>query len=175
MTDFNPGESQAFMQTVEKPTSVTVFGILNIVFGGLGLLCTPFGLLVGVAAIQKTMEATAAYKMWTLASGIVGIGFSIWLLVLGIGLVTMKRWARGGSVIYACVVIIWNIIGVGMSIAAVSLKWITVPEAGLPGFIGGTVGGMCGGLIYPVLLLIFMQTARVKQAFQAMGQSTENS
>lgn len=175
MAELNPAQSQAPLQVVEKPTSVTVFGILNIVFGSLGLLCTPFGLLVGVAAMQKTMEATAAYKMWTLAAGIVGIGFSIWLLVLGIGLLMMKRWARGGSVIYACIMIVWSIVGVGMNIAALSLKWINLPETGLPGFIGGTVGGMCGGLIYPILLLIFMQTARVKQAFQARGQAVENS
>jgi uncharacterized membrane protein YfcA len=45
----------------------------------------------------------------------------------------------------------------------------------MPGYIGGTVGGMCGGLIYPVLLLIFMQTAKVKRAFQAREQAAENS
>jgi hypothetical protein len=58
-----------------------------------------------------------------------------------------------------------------LNILALSRGWITPPEGGMPGYIGGTVGGMCGGLIYPVLLLIFMQTARVKQAFQARGQS----
>jgi hypothetical protein len=171
MTDSNPYQYQQQMPvqpvSVEKPTSVTVFGVLNCVFGGLGLLCTPFGLLVGAAAMQKTMEATAAYKTWTLAGGIIGIGFSIWLLVLGIGLLMFKKWARSGSVVYACIMIVWSIIGVGVNIAAVWLHWITVPEAGLPGYIGGTVGGMCGGLIYPVLLLIFMQTSKVKQAFQA--------
>jgi hypothetical protein len=171
MTDFNQNSPQVPVQPVEKPTSVTVFGILNIVFGGMGLICTPFSLLVGVPAMQETMQATAPYRMWTLAAGFIGIGFSIWLLVLGIGLVTMKKWARGGSVIYACVMIVWIIVIASMNIAALSLKWINVPETGLPGFIGGTVGGMCGGLIYPILLLIFMQTAKVKQAFQARGQS----
>jgi hypothetical protein len=36
------------------------------------------------------------------------------------------------------------------------------------------VVGICclvGGLIYPVLLLVFMQTAKVKQAFETRGQS----
>jgi hypothetical protein len=166
MTDFNPNETQAPSPIIEKPTSVTVFGILNIVFGCMGLICTPFSLLLGVAAMQKTMETTTAYKMWTLVSGFIGIGFSVWLLVLGIGLVTMRRWARSGSVIYACVTILWSIIVVGMNIAALSLKWVIMPEAEMAGFVGGTVGGMCGGLIYPVLLLIFMQTEKVKRAFQ---------
>jgi len=169
MAELSPGQSQVPLQVVEKPTSVTVFGILNIVFGGLRLLLfISFGLLVGVSAMQKTMEATAAYKMWSLASGFIGIGFSIWLLVLGIGLVTMKRWARGGSVIYACVMIVWIIVIVGMNIAALFLKWINLPEAGLPEFIGGTCGGLIG-MIYPVLLLIFMRTEKVRKAFEAIG------
>ena len=29
----------------ERPTPVTVFGVLNIIFGAFGLICTPFGLL----------------------------------------------------------------------------------------------------------------------------------
>lgn len=169
MEELSPGRSQVPLQVVEKPTSVTVFGVLNIVFGGLRLLFLSFGLLVGVAATQKTMETTAAYKTWTLASCLVGIGFSIWLLVLGIGLVTMKKWARGGSVIYACVMIVWIIVIASMNIAALSLKWINIPEAILPVFIGSMVGGMCGGLIYPVLLLIFMQTEKVRKAFAAIG------
>lgn len=166
MTDFNPNSPQVPVQPIEKPTSVTVFGILNIVFGGLGLICTPFSLLLGVSAAQKTMEMTSAYKMWTIASGFIGIGFSIWLLVLGIGLVTMKRWARSGSVIYACVAIVWTLVGVGINLAALSLKWVSMPEAEMAGFMGGTFGGMCGGMIYPILLLIFMQTKKVKRAFQ---------
>ncbi|MFA5239136.1 MAG: hypothetical protein WC476_05430 [Phycisphaerae bacterium] len=156
-----PSESAA----IEKPTSVTVFGILNCVFGGMGLLCTPFGMFVGAAAMQKTMQATAAYRIWMFVGGFVGIGFSCWLLALGIGLLTFKKWARRGCVAYACTVIVWNFIGVGVNIASLALHWITVPEASLPGFVGGTVGGMCGGLIYPILLLIFMQTDKVKRAF----------
>jgi hypothetical protein len=82
----------------------------------------------------------------------------------------MRRWARNGSVIYACVEIVWTLVGVGMNIAALSLKWINMPEANMAGFVGGTAGGMCGGLIYPILLLIFMQTEKVKRAFAAIGK-----
>jgi hypothetical protein len=170
MTDFNSSGSQMPVQPIEKPTSVTVFGVLNCVFGGMGLLCTPFSIF-GMVAAGKTMEMAPSYKIFLLVSSFIGIGFSIWLLALGVGLLTFKNWARRGSVIYAWITIVWGITAFGLNILALSCGWITPPEGGMPGYIGGTVGGMCGGLIYPVLLLIFMQTARVKQAFQARGQS----
>jgi hypothetical protein len=161
-------------QIIEKPTSVTVFGILNCVFGGLALLCTPFsilGLFVGdiLPTGQPQMEMAPAYKGVLLVSSILGIGFAAWLLALGIGLLKMKRWARRGSVIYSCIAIAWAIAGVALNIIAMTMQWITIPEQGLPGFIGGICGGLCGGLIYPILLLIFMQSAKVKRAFAVIG------
>lgn len=174
MTDLNPYQAQPQVPVqsdpAKKPTSVTVFGVLNCVFGGLGLICTPFGLLVGVASMQETMEATNAYRIWIIAGGIVGVGFSIWLLVLGIGLLMMKGWARRGCLAYAWIMIVWNIVGVVINIAALSLDWVSMPEANQAGFIGGTAGGFCGGLIYPILLLVFMQTDKVKQAFLSKEQ-----
>src|SRR4030042_260532 len=56
-----------------KPTSVTVFGVLNIVFGGLGLLCTPVGIFATIAS-SKTLEAATGYKMFLLFSNIAGFG-----------------------------------------------------------------------------------------------------
>jgi hypothetical protein len=173
MAEFNPSESrqtnggqaQVPVQTVEKPTSVTVFGILNIVFGGLGFLCTPIGIF-GIVMTGKTMEIVAGYKIFLLVSSFIGIGFSAWLLTLGIGLVTMKRWARRGSCIYAWIAIVWGIAGLILNILAVSLGWMVSPQGQLPGLLGGMCCGGISGLIYPVLLLIFMQTAKVKQAFQ---------
>ena len=160
-------------QTIEKPPAVTVFGILSIVFGGLGLICTPFsvlGIFIGdiLPMGRASIEMAPAYKIILLVSSIVGIGFSAWLLALGIGLVKMKSWARRGSLIYSVIAIVWTIAGMALNIIAMSMQWINIPKEGLPGFIGGTCGGMVG-MIYPVLLLIFMKTQKVKQAFAAVG------
>jgi hypothetical protein len=159
-------------QAIEKPTSVMVFGILNIVFGALGLICTPFSILMILfagrfAAMNQApvMEYAPVYKMILLVSSVVGIGFSAWLLALGIGLVKMKGWGRRGSVIYSIIVIVWGIVGVALNILALHFGWMTVPEGGLPGYIGGMCGGVVG-MVYPVLLLIFMSTSKVKRAFQ---------
>lgn len=156
-------------QVIEKPTSVTVFGVLNIVFGGLGLICTPFTAVIGLASMYKTMGTTPAYMAWSIFAACIGFGLSIWLLTLGIGLLMMKRWSRRGSVIYSIANILWAFVAVGINIAALSLGWITMPEQQLPGFIGGICGGLCGGMIYPILLLIFMQTTKIKEAFSAIG------
>jgi hypothetical protein len=167
MSEFVPNQTQVPVQTVEKPTAVMVFGILNIVFGGIGVLCMPFNLFWLVLP-NRMIVMVPAYRVVLLVSSIVGIGFSAWLLTLGIGLLKIRSWARRGSVIYACIVIVWCIAGFGINILALYLGWMSSPQGQLPAFIGGMCGGLIG-LIYPILLLIFMQTAKVKQAFSAIG------
>jgi len=160
---------------IEKPASVTVFGVLNCVFGGLSLLCTPcnlFGLLFSEKfpwAQGTMMQMDTMYKIILMFMSVVGIGFSIWLIILGIGLLTSKKWARSGCVIYGILTIIWVIAGIALNIAAMKLHWIDIPSEGMPGYIGGICGGLCGGLIYPILLLIFMLTPKVKQYFTSLG------
>jgi hypothetical protein len=164
MDEFGQNAVESPVRIIEKPTSVTVFGILNIVFGSLGLLCTPIGIF-GIVITGETMEIVAGYKIFLLVSSFIGIGFAAWLLTLGIGLLKLRSWARRGSCIYAWIAIVWGIAGLILNILAVSLGWMVSPQGQLPGLLGGMCGGI-GGLIYPVLLLIFMQTAKVKQAFQ---------
>jgi hypothetical protein len=102
---------------------------------------------------------------------IVGFGFSVWLLALGIGLLAMKGWARRGSVLYGWLGIILSVTETAVNFLALTLNWITVPAGGQTEYIVGICIGLVGGLIYPVLLLVFMRTAKVKQAFLARGQS----
>lgn len=158
-------------QTVEvgKPTSVTVFGILNCVFGGMGILCMPCAIYGSMITGEVTqIEATVFSTVWGIISFAVSFIFSIWELTVGIGLLKFAPWSRRGAVMYSAVIIIWVIFGNGLNILALSMGWITMPEGG----IGVQVLGICMGfigLIYPILLLIFMQTSKVKQAFAAIG------
>lgn len=57
-------------QANPKPVSITVFGILNIVFGAFGLLCAPFGLVV-LFAMPNGLTYSAAYKVWMIVSFLV--------------------------------------------------------------------------------------------------------
>jgi uncharacterized Tic20 family protein len=118
---------------------------------------------------NQAMEIAPAYKIFLLVSSLAGICFSAWLLALGIGLLKFKGWARRGSIIYACIAIVWGIVGLILILLAMSMGWMTAPEGQMAGMIGGMLGGICGGIIgmiYPVLLLIFMNSAKVKDAFR---------
>jgi hypothetical protein len=172
MEDMGQGPVILPPKVIEKPTSITVFGVLNCVFGGLGILCTPIS-IVGIMMPNPSMEIAPPYKIFLLVSSVAGICFSAWLLSLGIGLLKFKGWARRGSIIYACIAIVWGIVGLIIVLLAMSMGWMGAPEGMAEpqraGMIGGMVGGICGGIIgllYPVLLLIFMLSAKVKEAFR---------
>jgi hypothetical protein len=122
---------------------------------------------------RQTMEIAPGYKIFLLVSSLAGICFAGWLVSLGIGLLKFKGWARRGSVIYACIAIVWGIAGLILTLLAMSMGWMGAPEGMAEpqraGMMGGMVGGICGGIlgmIYPVLLLIFMLSAKVKDAFR---------
>ena len=165
MEEFSQGEQQISNEAPERPTAVTVFGILNCVFGGIGMMCAPASFLL-IPLMEKQMQVTSGDKMWMLVSGVVGFIFSAWLLTMGIGLLMFKGWARMGSIVYACFYIPWILLTAILNFIDMSQQFASNPEA-VPGYIGGACGGILG-LIYPVLLLIFMNTAKVKQAFEQL-------
>lgn len=146
----------------QRPTSVTVFGILNIVFGTMGLMCMPVG-LIAMFAMPQVAHQAAMPRAWLLLSSAIGLASTILLIIVGIGLLYLKAWARKGSVFYGWFAIIWGIIGTGLNIWFMTSRIQGSAEMVLPSMIGGACGGLIG-LIYPVLLIIFMQRPNVKQA-----------
>lgn len=154
-----------------RPTSVTVFGILNIVFGSLGLMCTPLAIAaLWIPRQPGVMQMGAAMMAYTIVGYIVGFFCAILLLAAGIGLLYQKRWARQWSYGYGWFAIVWAIIGIIISVALMA--------SGIQGSggleetaakVGGVVGGMCGGiigLIYPIILVVFMRRPNVVEACQ---------
>jgi hypothetical protein len=113
----------------ERPTVVTVFGILNLVFGGLfGLcsLCAGFALLFAYIAFKSAPPQAAAelsgvfgsldrllpsYKYVLIASVVIGLILDIVLIVSGIGLLRMHPWGRWGSVFYGVGTVLVGIAG----------------------------------------------------------------
>jgi hypothetical protein len=165
---------------MERPASVTVFGILNIVFAALGffaLLASAMMLFSAGAMrnpVMEQMRAIPQYDFWLKLTIPLGILSSIVLLVAGIGLLRLRSWGRLLSILYGWYAIIFGVVGIGWNYLFLMRPMMEQarqqggPEAmgAMGGAIGGTVGG-CLGLIYPVLLLIFMTRPRVKAAFQA--------
>jgi hypothetical protein len=164
---------------MKRPTSVTVFGILNIVFAVFGTLAVLGSLVLFLPQMAasnnpviKLIHDNPAYATWMKASVGLGLIVSVALLAAGIGLLLLKPWARMISIAYG----IYSLIMIPVSMV-VNFFLLTRPlleqahqqhgpEA--TGAIAGAVGGLfgsCFGLIYPVLLLVFMLRANVKAAF----------
>lgn len=174
MADWKPISAMDFSgqipQTVpQKPTSITVFGVLNIVFGSLGVLCSPIG-IVGIL-MPQTQPGVPSYSMpmkaFLLFSSGLGLLTAGVLLAAGIGLLYQKRWARQTSYYYGWFAIIW---GGFASLVTVIGMMSSMPEASGPaaaGIIGGVVGGVCGGLmglIYPIFLVVYMRKPNIVTA-----------
>jgi len=146
-----------------------VFGVLNIVVGCYPFIRTypVFYKIIAPALRYGLGKITVAEMSFLLFSFFVGISLSIWLIVLGIGLLRMKKWARRGSIIYAWISIGLFTFNLSYTIVMILLGSIKLP-VGSWSFWGVYIHAALIGLIYPILLLIFMQTVKIKQAFSAI-------
>jgi len=153
-----------------KPAAVWVFGVLNCIFGGLGLLLA-LAVFWGMA-IDEFVETgiNDENKMLTLFEAALWFCMSVWQVAMGIGLLRFRKWARRGSVIYAWTDIVWTLLVIVFDIITELMHWVS--QSGADNAYE-SAEGMCLnliGLIYPVLLLVFMQKAKVKEAFSAVGE-----
>lgn len=177
---------------MQRPTSVTVFGILNIVFALLGFCAIAVSLAGPV--IQKAAEQAAAdagqqanedpgqklqkaiaanqglQLLGQIQAGLGGIA-SIVLLIAGIGLLKMQPFGRTLSIGYAIYDILSKIVFLVINLILMMPVFETVQQEapGAAGALGGLLMGSaaCGlifTLIYPIVLLIFMMRSKVRDA-----------
>lgn len=165
----------------QRPVTATVFGILNLVFGVLGVCGNIVG--IGMFAVMSSdlMDANAKAQMnWqqfddpTIFAVLIaqmtlsGI-LAIVIIISGIGLLKFKPWGRKLANFYAVATLILIVVGTTFSIIYTVIP--TLNEANLPGAdpqkmgaaIGGLVGGVfgaCFGIIYPICILIFLNRRR---------------
>jgi hypothetical protein len=153
-----------------KPVSLIVFGILNIVFGALGF-CGTIGsaaiLFLPAQAMQnnpmyEVMQENEGYRMFLAVGSVIGVVMSIVLIVAGIGLIKAANWARLTSIGYAVFTLVYGVIGIVANYIYLVQPMIEQHKPNDPqtaGAISGAIGGLFGsavGLIYPVVLFIFM-------------------
>ncbi len=190
---FNPYQPQASGQTSslpsdQRPVIATVFGILNLVFGILGL-CSTAATVVGFAVISSDMfDAQMKEQMkvqqfddpiyFGLLSMqmILGLILSIVVIISGVGLLKFKPWGRKLANFYAVASLIMLLIGVAISVVFQIMPAINEannpgagPEA-IGGAIGGSVGGVftiCFGSIYPICILVFLNRKQFVDQIEA--------
>ena len=178
------------VQTFEKPKAIKVFGILNVIFGGLGLLGTCIGLgailaitsgLIPVPEGQSNpafvlQEENAFLYFYNIISAVFALIFTVVLLVSGIGLLRHKKWGRNTGLAWAAYNVIATIIASVVTWTHIyphQLEMLATNEAmpNVPNMEAILLGSMIFGnvlsvgyLIYPGLFVIFGSKQSFKDA-----------
>jgi hypothetical protein len=166
---------------MQRPTSVTVLGVLNIVFGIFGFLAIIVSAISLFAVssdstnnpVLQIMRNSPGYAAWMKISIPLGVLVSCVSITAGIGLLKLKSWGRSLSIGYGIYSIVACLLGTVLSYLFIMRPLLEQasqkqgPEAAalIGGAVGGTVGS-CFGMVYPILLLIFMFRPNVVAAFR---------
>ena len=161
-----PPNPYSVVHDAPKPGSIKVFGILNVVFGAIGLICGGFGFLTLMVmqsssdmgnAIQSAMSVQYSGGYMT---AVIGLLLNIFLLTCGIGLLKERNWGRTWSLGYAVLGIIHAVVG--------AIGAVIFAQAG-PAAMGAGFGAIIGtaiGVIYPICILIFLTRPNVVEALK---------
>jgi hypothetical protein len=198
---FSSVREQRAMHRNARPTSVLVLAILNLILGGTGLvysICGGLGLVLAALwlptlpktpgqptqpgmfdAYQYVQQRVPSYYAFTGTSLGVSLAGQIVLLVSGVGLLKMRRWARTASLLYASVAVFMALVSLPymMGLVNPAMAEFYGEAAKGPGMaiyslfsdpmvlsVMTTLGSVVG-LIYPVTLLIILNRPRIKAAF----------
>jgi hypothetical protein len=115
-----------------------------------------------VVEIAHESPGYMSYLTSTLVLGVIAIAV---LAASGIGLLKLKTWGRSLAIGYGLYGIVASIAGLIITQHYVlgPLSKLHDPAAGA-GSMGGYMGGILG-IVYPVILIAFMFSGRVKHAF----------
>jgi hypothetical protein len=164
-------------------TGLLILGIVEIIFGALGLLTAPLLMLTRTLARDPVSRQVQALTwegplgVWTRISLALGFVMALALIAAGFGIIKLKPWARPLSMAYAAAALVFTIIGQVMSamyLYPVLFELVSQgtrnPVAYAAG-IGGIAGGIGGGvfaLVFPTVILVVMTRRSVKEKFRAV-------
>lgn len=166
-----------------RPTAVTVFGILNLLFGAFGVCCLGFSVATmfvpfGPAMTEENLplqliEESPLYRNFNRAEMALGIMASIVLIAAGIGLLRLRPWGRKlaiGYGIYAIAMDVFtSIVNLGFVFPILFQKAEAASGLALAAVWIALFSGIFGtllGLTYAGLLLYFMYRPNVVAAFK---------
>jgi hypothetical protein len=162
----------------ERPTSVTVFAIINLILAALGVIGFIFWVigLLGLMPkapqeniIAQAMENSAAFQTFGHIANAIGVVVLILLIAASIGMFTLKPWARQ-------VTIAWGVYSILIVVVSYVLSYVLIYGPLLPNAAGQDrviiMAALIGGGVFSLLfigyylLMIFMLTRpKVVDAF----------
>ena len=169
-----------------RPTTVTVFAILAIIFGSLGtlgMLCSipqQLGFRFTRNPVVEAMQKDTLLVAINLASHAIALALFITLLWSDIGALSLKPAARTAMLWYAKIDIVATILQIILSVTFIHSRTEAMTRKALlasPGINAASVDTLLkvtfyGGLalsavilIWPILILYFMNKPHVKAAF----------
>jgi MFS family permease len=167
---------------MHRPPSLIVFGVLNLVFAAF----TVFGLAISgvMLAVQQNqqvpnpawdlMRSNPNYYAYVVVSSLLSLVAAAVLALAGAGLLMVRPWGRYLSISYALYAILAAVVGGIVGYVYVTAPLLEKAARAQPGpeQLGMQIGayatlfGTGIGLIYPVLLLVFMYRPGVLAAMQ---------
>jgi hypothetical protein len=167
-----------------RSTAVTIFAILNIVFGALGLICGPLSLVQifvpqpGPAGQIYGLMRQGPYLIWLIAGGLFGLVMSGVLIASGIGMLRLASWGRLLGIMYGAYGLFAAVATTAMYAGFVLPPAMQMAEAAegperagqIGGAIGGMIRGFCGGIFYPMILLVFLLLPGTAAAFRQAAE-----
>ncbi len=179
-----PSQSPEFATPAQRSVAPKVMGILNLVFAFLGILgAAASGIMLWRFQMLPPDPDNSAFELMQnpgyrraiLSAMPLGLTATLCLAVSGVGLIRYRRWGRSASFFYIGLTVLNTLVGVGINyvwIMRPMLEQASQPDVN-PVQVGGAVGGILGGLfgscialIYPLVLLIFMNLRHVVDSLE---------
>lgn len=181
---------------MKRPTGVTVFAVLNLIFATFGLLGVALNMVHFVLPeaepknrLQELAHGSMLMSGWMQLSSVLNALAAIALLVAAIGLLRMLNWARVTSVVYAAYTIIMTVLGIFITTLAVFSPALAQAPRGEQAFaVGAVVGAFFAGLLAigyaavmgyylsrPQIVAAFEEASRANRRQRPRGESTPRS
>jgi hypothetical protein len=164
----------------ERPVSVTIFGILNIGFGLLGLGSALLSLLFGgsnfpasmpslgpylsnVLMVWNAIVTDPSYVVWSRITGPLDVAASLALIAAGIGLLLLQNWSRLVSIgysIYSIVSAVLNLAVMFVVLHRLLAGALNASARAQAAILLAAVLGAALTLVYPALLIFFLTRPR---------------
>ena len=159
------------MMLFRKPAAITVFGILCIIFGAMGMFSllpeSTFG--QNNAAnnpLYELIEKNETFAEFMKISTVVGIITSIALILIGIGLLKLYPLARKAAILYGFYSVISTVLATVITFTLLYDALEVIAQGFIEVIVIVVVIIVVLILIFPVLLIIFMLRPNVIEAFR---------